>query len=104
MLTLYIEVKLTSGQLFTINPAMIVSVEPDYESAATERCAVMMSGIETVTAPKTKETHAVSVMLHISESRQTLMGRIDAIQRQAQKEYFDAQLDVLREARGNVVV
>ena len=104
MLTLYIEVKLTSGQLFTINPAKIVLVEPDYESAATERCVVMMSGIVTVTDPKTKETHAVSRLLSISESRQTLMGRIDAIQRQAQKEYFDAHLDALREAQGRVVV
>ncbi len=104
MWTLYIEVKTTSGQLLTINPAMIVSVEPDYESAATERCLVMLSGMITETDPQTKEPHTVSRLLPISESRQTLMGRIDAIQRRAQKEYLDAQLDALREVQGKVMV
>ena len=88
--TVFVEITLKEGHTVTVNPAMIVSIEPNFKDPEADRCYVTVGALNATQDPATGEWRSYTTIYHVMESREALQHRIDVIQSEARNEFFTA--------------
>lgn len=96
MLTVFLPVVLDGGLRITINPAMVIAVEPDAQNPNGDRCLLWLSGVVTTKDPETGQNRVNSQTYWVAESPDSLLARIHTAQHKAQTDWIASIAEATR--------